>query len=134
MSKGRNGLTYFVLGMTTVTAGCGRHSVHKMDTPSDVPGQWVLESYREDTGYTFRKDGVTYVTRCDGVNYGRGKGAEPVKGEFECSPILAYLHKSVPSLRLGFPDQNGTILPESTSALYYDDEGRQYLFFIVEAK
>jgi hypothetical protein len=49
------------------------------------------------------------------------------RDEFICN-------KPVPSLHLGFADKNGEIVPESTSALYYDDDGRQYLFFIIEAK
>jgi hypothetical protein len=101
---------------------------------TELPGQWILESYNENTGYTFRKDGVTYLTRCDGVNYESGKGTEPIKRQFECSAILAHLHKPVAFLHLGVSDKNGKIVPDSTSALYYDDDGRQYRFFVIEAK
>lgn len=111
--------------------GCSHEAVQRS---REVPGQWILESYNENIGYTFRKDGVTYLTRCDAVNYGYGKGAEPVKRQFDCAPVLAYLHKPVPSIHLGFPDKAGKTVPESTSALYYEDNGRQYLFSIVEAK
>jgi hypothetical protein len=115
--------------------GCGHDTCRKANVPiANASGQWVLESYNENSGYTFRKDGAIYLTRCDGVNYGYGKGAEPVQRQFQCSPVLAYLHKPVPSLHLGFPGKSGTTVPESTSALYFDDNGRQYLFLIVEAK
>jgi hypothetical protein len=116
-------------------AGCSHETVHKADTPrADAPGQWILDSYNEKTGYTFRKDGVIYQTSCEGVNYGYGKGAEPVRDQSLCSPVLEYLHKPVPSLRLGFLDKNGTTVLESESTLYFEVGQRAYLFGIVEAK
>lgn len=138
MNRGR----HFVFGTSPIgsvtlsfillsLSGCSHQAVQRS---ADAPGQWVLESYDENVGYTFRKDGVTYLTRCDGVNYGYGKGAEPVKRQFECAPVLAYLHKPIPSLHMGFADKTGKTVPESSSALYYDDNGRQYLFFIIKAK
>lgn len=124
-----------MLGIVLLTlAGCSHGTVRKDTTGADVSGQWILESYNETTGYTFRKDGVTYLTRCGGVNWGHGKGVEPITRQFVCSSILGFLHKPVPSLHLGFIDETGTIVPLSTSSLYYDDDGRKYLFEIIEAK
>ena len=138
MNLERNRLRFIALGAALFLAGCSHRTAHKADASgADAPGQWVLESYNEKTGYTFRKDGVTYLTRCDGVNYGYGKGAEYVEPQrqFDCSPILEYMRKPVPSLHLGFLDKtDGTVVPESTSALYYDVGIRQYLFGIIEAK
>jgi hypothetical protein len=116
-------------------SGCSRQTVQKADSSrGDPPGQWILASYNEKTGYAFRKDGVIYQTNCAGVNYGYGKGAEPPTGQSSCAPVLLYMHHPVPSLHLGFLDKNGTTVPESEDTLYYVDGGRQYLFEIIEAK
>jgi|HubBroStandDraft_4_1064222.scaffolds.fasta_scaffold14353_4 hypothetical protein len=57
---------------------------------------WILESYDEQKGYVFRKDGMRYKTHCT-RSYLSGTGNLPeATSESECSAVLPYLHKPLP--------------------------------------
>jgi S1-C subfamily serine protease len=80
---------------------------------TSAQGQWVLQSYDADKGYTFVRDGVQYQAEC----WATGRPylgfpsenipdtdpdalpPEPARQQTECADILPYLHKPVPNFR-----------------------------------
>jgi hypothetical protein len=101
-------------------ASCG-HPAIEVDTPNrSAPGgkptdQWTLENYDAGKGYTFQKDGVSYLTTCfliegklsktgnSPIRRGPGYVLEgtdsfhlDVKDQAQCNELVPYLHKTVP--------------------------------------
>lgn len=86
------------------------------NNPNPQPsGQWVLESYDATKGYTFRRDGVSYLTNCFSIKRKVSKTDNPtmlrefgyvldgpsnvhmdVKDQSQCNELLEYIHKPVP--------------------------------------
>jgi hypothetical protein len=51
-----------ILLVAAAVAGCGRSAPKDTALPSNKPkqnGQWVLESYDANKGFTFSKDGIS---------------------------------------------------------------------------
>jgi hypothetical protein len=85
--------------------------------------QWRLQSYDNEKGYTFMRNGVEYQTTCFAYGW-RDTGApnlawdhnitnNPVEATHEnsCADILPYLGKPIPNLR------------QSDEALYFEGKG-----------
>jgi hypothetical protein len=66
------------------------------NTAPTQSGQWILQNYDSDKGYTFRRDGVSYQTRCDHV-FHKGTGIrQDASDQTLCVRVLPYLHKTIP--------------------------------------
>lgn len=93
-------IAYFLPALMLV--GCGLRS-----------NEWVLQSFVEEKGYVFTKNGVQYQTTCVATGrpvVGRPPNEvpdadldalppDPAYSETSCSDILIYLGKPVPHLR-----------------------------------
>ena len=57
----------------------------------------ILESYDSARGYTFSKDGVSYLTKCRTIYVDLTYKTPPitVQNQSECRALLAYLHKPI---------------------------------------
>lgn len=85
--------------------GCSHQATPQRNSPSapDNAGQWVLESYDKNKGYTFLKDGVRYQAHCSGY-YLSADGDDEVYDsrptvnieESTCSAVLPYLRAPLP--------------------------------------
>jgi hypothetical protein len=80
--------------------------------PSD--GQWILEAYDKDKGFTFVHDGGVYHARCIATGRPMLAGGKPdldpgalppvlAHDESACGEVLPYLHKPVPSFTRPYP-------------------------------
>lgn len=101
-------------------------------TGSPSKGQWILESYDKDAGYTFVHDGVVYKASCVATGRPMLPGDKPdldpralppntASHQSECDDILPYLHQPVPSLTRPYP-----------SILLFVGRGNQRLEFEIE--
>jgi hypothetical protein len=117
--------------------GCNHSSLSDVPSPHGTTkpqqsGQWVLESYDSTKGYTFSKDGVSYLTKCDRIAWMHQAGvSDPnglqmdVRNQSQCVELLPYLHKPV-LLGDSSENYNGT--------LYFSVGDKTLFFKIIEAK
>jgi len=78
---------------------CNRSAPKDIALPSNKPkqsGQWILESYDADKGFTFSKDGVLYATRCDHISSKVSNIRIDIQDQSQCARVLSYLHKTIP--------------------------------------
>lgn len=104
-------------------------------TSGSSKDQWILQSYDKDKGYVFVHEGVVYQTKCVAVGRPMLGGDKPdldpgalpptlASNQNECDDVLAYLHKSVPSLTHPYP----SIL------LFVGKDNRRLEFYVNEAR
>ena len=107
----------FLLALSMWLASCGRPaSDASKSTPGKQPrDQWTLENYDPIKGYTFKKDGTSYLTECFLIEGKLDKSDDPssirklgytmdgnndfhldVQDQSQCNELLPYLHKTVP--------------------------------------
>lgn len=121
-------LAGYLLGVGFVLVSC-----NVIQRPSAQKGEWVLASYDENKGYTFRKDGSEYLARCIRLQVEKDGPSFDADSEIQCSKILAYLGKAVPGIdQAMIGDSFGRSSPASLT--FHDQNGASYEFRIVEAK
>jgi hypothetical protein len=121
--------TWLTLFLSVSLASCNHSVPNSTASPSSNPrqqqnGQWVLESYDSTKGFTFSKNGVLYVTKCDHISWKISNYRADIQYQSQCTMILSYLHKTIPmddssesiNGTIGFVDGNEVIVFEITSA------------------
>lgn len=111
----------FLPVLSLVLIGCNRSN----------KGKWILESYDSNKGYVFVKDGVRYEAHCSGFTYAdkdnQYRLGNLATHEWECSQVLAYIHKPVPTVQ--------TLGLQASGLVIQDDKDKwQSTFYISAAK
>jgi hypothetical protein len=119
----------FLIAITASLLGGCHHS--------DYPNQWIVESYSEDKGYVFRKNGVKYEAQCF-LDAKRGEDYVAVEArwkqttgsstppEVACFAVAQFVHQPILLNEIG-----------GTNLVYYhsgDTSGTTYWFKITEEK
>jgi hypothetical protein len=92
------------LALSVSLLGCSRPTLKASSEPSQQKNsQWILESYDSVKGFTFSKDGVSYLTKCSRIVWVHQPGISNPNGfqmdvydQNQCVELLPYLHKVVP--------------------------------------
>jgi hypothetical protein len=122
-------LFFGALFVASIQAGCNQSAPEaQKSTPNpqnrEQSSQWVLESYDSTKGFTFSKDGLSYLAKCDHIFWKSTGFRQDVHDQSECVKLLPYLHKPVPiddvsakiNGTLGFTSDDEVLVFEITSA------------------